>query len=208
MSEANHLHIVVLAAGDSSRLGRPKQLVQIGGQPALQRVVSSAVAVAGSAVTVVLGAHAGEITRMLQHSSAAVLINRQWDEGISASIRCGISSLSSGCDAVLLLLGDQAAVTSADLKRLVGAWNGQETVLAASAYQGQLGVPAIFPRWCFSELQQLRGDQGAKAIINRYSSRLVQVPMLSAAYDLDTHEDVQAMQERFKPDSKSEDMLL
>ena len=208
MSEANHLHIVILAAGDSSRLGRPKQLVQIAGQPALQRVVSSAIAVAGSAVTVVLGAHAADITRMLQHSSAAVLINRQWDDGISASIRCGISSLSSGCDAVLLLLGDQAAVTSADLKRLIAAWNGQETVLAASAYNGQLGVPAIFPRWCFSELQQLRGDQGAKVIINRHSSRLSQVPMPNAAYDLDTNEDVKVMQERFKPDGRAEERLL
>ena len=199
MSESSHLHVVVLAAGASTRLGRPKQLEQVGGQPALQRVVSNAIAVAGSAVTVVLGAHAADITRMFQHSSAAVLINRQWQEGIGASIRCGINSLSQGCDAVLLLLGDQAAVTASDLKRLIAAWNGQDTVLAASAYAGQLGVPAIFPRWSFTELLQLHGDQGAKAIINRHSSRVLRVPMASASYDLDTDDDVKAMQEHFKP---------
>jgi molybdenum cofactor cytidylyltransferase len=198
MQASAHLHVVVLAAGASTRLGQPKQLVQIAGQPALQRVVSNAIAVAGPAVSVVLGAHAADITRMLQHSSATVLINRQWSEGIGASIRCGMHAVSAGCDAVLLLLGDQAAVSAADLKRLVAAWNGQETVLAASAYSGQLGVPAIFPRWCFSELMQLHGDQGAKALINRHSNRVLRVPMLNAAYDLDTPDDVAAMQDRFQ----------
>lgn len=204
MNTSAHLHIIILAAGVSSRLGQPKQLVPIVGKPALQHVVSNAVAVAGSAVSVVLGSQAADMTRLLQHSSASVLINRQWQEGIAASIRCGIQSLSPGCDAVLLLLGDQAAITTADLKRLIAAWNGQDTVIAASVYAGQLGVPAIFPRWCFSELLELRGNQGAKNIITRYASRLAHVPMPNAALDLDTPEDVAAMQEHFKP----KDVLL
>jgi molybdenum cofactor cytidylyltransferase len=87
---------------------------------------------------------------------------------------------------------------------LVSAWNGQDTVLAASVYSGQLGVPAIFPRWCFTELLQLRGDQGAKAIINRHASRLVHVPMPNAALDLDTPEDIAAAQEAFKGRTKPE----
>jgi molybdenum cofactor cytidylyltransferase len=193
-----HLHVVVLAAGASKRLGQPKQLVQIAGRPALQHVVSNAIAVAGSAVTVVLGSQAAAMTRLLQHSSVSVLINRQWEEGIGASIRCGIGSLSQGCDAVLLVLGDQVAVTASDLKRLVSAWNGQDSVIATSVYSGQLGVPAIFPHWCFGELMQLRGDQGAKAIINRYASRLAHVPMPNAALDVDTPEDVAVAQEAFK----------
>jgi molybdenum cofactor cytidylyltransferase len=199
-----HLHIVVLAAGASSRLGQPKQLVQIAGRPALQHVVGNAIAAAGSAVTVVLGSHAADVTRMLQHSSVTVLLNRQWEEGIGASIRCGVSALSPGCDAVMLLLGDQVAVTASDLKRLASAWNGQETVLAASVYSGQLGVPAIFPRWCFAELAQLRGDHGAKAIINRHASRLIHVPMPNAALDLDTLEDVAAAQEAFKSSNRKD----
>lgn len=198
MDSAAHLHVLILAAGASTRLGQPKQLVQIAGRPALQHVVGNAIAVAGPAVTVVLGSQAADMTRMLQHSSASVLINRQWEEGIGASIRCGVSALSQGCDAVLLVLGDQVAVTASDLRRLISAWNGQDTVLAASAYSGQLGVPAIFPRWCFAELMQLRGDQGAKAIINRHTSRLAHVPMPNAALDLDTLEDIAAAQEAFK----------
>lgn len=206
MNTAAHLHIIILAAGASTRLGRPKQLVQIAGRPALQHVVSNATAVAGGAVTVVLGSQATDITRMLQHSSASVLINRHWEEGIAASIRCGMSALSPACDAVMLLLGDQIAVTASDLKRLIAAWNGENSVLAASVYAGQFGVPAIFPRFAFSELAQLRGDQGAKAIINRHASRLAHVPIPNAAYDLDTPEDVAAAQEVFKTQPK--DVLL
>lgn len=206
MDSSAHLHIVVLAAGASTRLGQPKQLVQIAGQPALQRVVSHAVAVAGSAVSVVLGAQAADITRMFQHSSATVLINRQWEEGMAASIRCGVGALSPACDAVMLLLGDQVAVTASDLKRLITAWNGQDSVIAASVYNGQLGVPAIFPRMVFSELMQLHGDQGAKAIINRYSSRAVHVRMPNASYDLDTPQQVTEMQQVINTQAK--DMLL
>ncbi|MGD9842591.1 MAG: NTP transferase domain-containing protein [Steroidobacteraceae bacterium] len=203
MSDAAHLHILVLGAGASTRLGQPKQLVPIAGRPALQHVVNNAIAVAGTAVSVVLGAQAADMTRMLQHSSASVLINRQWQEGLAASIRCGVSALSPACDAVMLVLGDQVAVTAADLKRLISAWNGQDSVLAASVYADQLGVPAIFPRWCFAELIQLRGDQGAKSVINRHASRLAHVPMPNAALDLDTLEDVAVMQAQFK----SKDML-
>ena len=206
MDNPAHLHVVILAAGASTRLGRPKQSVQIAGKPALQHVIGNAIAVAGNAVTVVLGAHAADLTRMLQHSSVSTLINRNWEEGIGASIRCGVSSLSTGCDAMLLLLGDQVAVTAADLKRLIAAWNGGDTVLAASAYSGQLGVPAIFPRFCFTELAQLRGDRGAKAIINRYASRVVQVPMPNAAIDLDTPEHIAAAQEIFK--GRGKEVLL
>ncbi len=195
MHSSAHLHIIILAAGASTRMGSAKQLMQVAGRPALQHVVSNATAIAGSAVSVVLGAQAADITRMLQHSSASVLINRQWQEGIASSIRCGVGSLSHACDAVLLLLGDQVAVTASDLKRLVAAWNGQDSVIATSVYAGQYGVPAIFPRAVFSDLLQLRGDQGAKAIISRYSSRLAHVLMPNAAYDLDTPADVAVVQQ-------------
>ncbi|MGC3981319.1 MAG: nucleotidyltransferase family protein [Steroidobacteraceae bacterium] len=200
-----HLHVVILAAGASTRLGQPKQLVPIAGRPALQHVVSNAIAVAGAAVTVVLGSQAAEITRLLQHSSASVSINRHWEEGMASSIRHGLSSVG-GSDAVLLLLGDQVAVSAADLRRLIAAWNGQDSIIAASVYSGQLGVPAIFPRFAFSELMQLRGDQGAKAILNHYSSRLTHVPMPNAAYDLDTLEDVAAAQEALR--GREKDVLL
>lgn len=195
-------HILVLAAGASTRLGQPKQLVKLAGRPALHIVVSNAVAVAGHAVTVVVGAHSREMTHLLAHSPASVIVNRQWQEGMGSSLRFGIASLPPGCESVMVLLGDQVAVTADDLKRLVSAWKGQDSMIAASVYDQRVGVPAIFPRLCFSELSELRGDQGARKVLERNNYRLVRVPMSNAAIDLDTPEDLAALSQRFqKPEA-------
>jgi len=191
-------HILVLAAGASTRLGQPKQLVKLAGRPALHIVVSNAVAVAGHAVTVVVGAHAREMTHLLAHSPASVIVNRHWQEGMASSLRFGVASLPPACQAVMVLLGDQVAVTADDLKRLVSAWKGEESMIAASVYDQRVGVPAIFPRVCFSELSELRGDQGARKILERNNYRLVRVPMSNASIDLDTPEDLAALTERFQ----------
>lgn len=191
-------HILVLAAGASTRLGQPKQLVKLAGRPALHIVVSNAVAVAGHAVTVVVGAHAREMTHLLAHSPASVIVNRQWQEGMGSSLRYGVASLPPGCQSVMVLLGDQVAITADDLKRLVSAWKGEESMIAASVYEQRVGVPAIFPRVCFSELAELRGDQGARMVLERNNYRLVRVPMSNAAIDLDTPEDLAALNERFQ----------
>jgi molybdenum cofactor cytidylyltransferase len=192
------MHIVVLAAGASRRLGQPKQLVRLGGRPALHIVVSNAVALPGSTVSVVVGAHAGDLTHMLGRSSVSVVVNRNWEEGIAASIRAGLAAAPPACEAVMILLGDQVAVTSDDLKRLNDAWKEEDGSIVASVYGQQVGVPAIFPRPFFSELAQLRGDQGARAILERNAYRLTRVPLPNAAVDLDTPEDLAALTERFK----------
>ena len=192
------LHVLVLAAGASTRLGQPKQLVQLGGRPALHIVVSNAVALAGNAVTVVVGAHARDVTHLLAHSPASVIVNRHWEEGMGSSLRFGIAALPPACDAVLVLLGDQVTVTADDLKRLASAWKGEESMIAASVYLQQVGVPAIFPRLVFPELSELRGDRGARTVLERNSYRLVRVPMSNAAIDLDTPADLAALTERFK----------
>ena len=193
------LHVLVLAAGASTRLGEPKQLVRLNGRPLLHTMVSRAVAVAGHAVTVVLGAHADRLTTLLRHSPASVIVNRQWEEGVGASIRAGVAALPPACDAVLLMLTDQVAVTVDDLKRLTSAWKGQDTVVAASVYAGTVGVPAIFPRWCFSELMALRGDFGARSILHRHAERLARVQMPNAAIDLDTPTQLREVRETLEP---------
>jgi molybdenum cofactor cytidylyltransferase len=188
-----NVHVLVLAAGASTRLGRPKQLVQIGGRPALHIALSNAVAVAGNAVTVVIGANASDLTYLLSHSPASSIVNRQWEEGIASSLRCGLSVVPASADAVMIVLGDQVCVTSDDLKRLLAAWQKQENDIAAATYDRHVGVPAIFPRWCFAELAQLRGDEGARKILQRNPDRLVRVPMSNAGFDLDTPEDLAAL---------------
>lgn len=194
-----HVHVLVLAAGASTRLGQPKQLVQIGGRPALHIVLSNAVALAGHAVTVVVGANANQLSYLLSHTPASSVVNRQWGEGLASSLKCGLAAVPPSADAVMIVLGDQVAVTSDDLRRLLAAWKDQPSIIAAASYQQTMGVPAIFPRAFFSELLQLRGDQGARSVLMRNPDRVVRVPMANAAFDLDTPEDLAALTAQFPP---------
>lgn len=184
------LHAIVLAAGASTRFGSAKQLVRVAGRPLLHTAVARASEVAGSAVTVVLGARAAELTPLLTHSPSTIVINREWREGMASSIRAGVARLPSSCDAVLVMVVDQVAVTTEDLKRLVSAWRRQPEYIVAARYGMTTGVPAIFPRSTFSDLQSLRGDVGARALMQRNPDRVVRVPMPSAAIDIDTPEDL------------------
>jgi molybdenum cofactor cytidylyltransferase len=184
------LYAIVLAAGASTRFGSAKQLVRIAGRPLLHNTVSHAVAVAGSAVIVVLGARAAELAPLLTHSPASVVINREWSEGIGSSIRAGIARVPAACTGVMLVLADQAAVTADDLRRLANAWRRQPEYVAAAVYESTIGVPAVFPRSRFPELAELRGDIGARMLLQRNPDRLVRVPMERAALDIDTPEDL------------------
>ena len=189
-SEASHIHVVVLAAGGSSRFGSPKQLVRVNGRPLMHTVVSRAVELAGHSVTVVLGANAAELAPLLRHSPAGIAVNRDWAEGIASSIREGIAHAPQSADGVLIALADQAAVTTEDLRRLAGAWRRAPASIAAAQYAGAVGVPAIFPRWCFRELNELRGDHGAQRLLSRHVDRLIRLPMPSAELDIDRPEDL------------------
>ena len=179
---------------DSTRFGATKQLVRVNGRPLLHTIVSRATEVAGHSVTVVLGAHAGELAPLLKHSPASVAVNRDWAEGIASSIRAGIAHAPATADAVMITLADQAAVTTEDLRRLAGAWRRNPASIATAQYAGNVGVPAIFPRWCFRELNELRGDRGAQALLQRHMDRLVRLPMPSAELDIDRPEDLLALE--------------
>jgi molybdenum cofactor cytidylyltransferase len=197
-SEGSHrsggaLHAIVLAAGASTRFGSPKQLVRLAGRPLLHTVVTRAAEVTGNALIVVLGAQAAELAPLLKHSAGTIVVNHEWREGLASSIRAGIAHLPAACTGAMLLLADQAAVTADDLKRLAGSWRRQPQLIATAMYAGTIGVPAIFPRSSFRELAQLRGDAGARVLLRRNSDRLVRVAMESAAIDLDTPEDLLAL---------------
>lgn len=189
-AESPALHAVVLAAGGSTRFGSPKQLIRVQGHALLTRAVANAVEVAGHGVTVVLGAHAAELTSLLRHSSASVIVNREWQEGIASSIRAAVARLPAGCDGVLLTLADQAAVTVDDLSRLIAAWRGNSRSIAAARYDGTTGVPAIFPRADFAALAALRGDRGARDLLRRNADRTTAVAVANASIDIDTPEDL------------------
>jgi molybdenum cofactor cytidylyltransferase len=142
----------------------------------------------------VLGAHATQLTPLLRHTPASVVVNREWQEGMASSIRSGMSQVPGAADGVLLVLADQPGVSSEDLRRLAGAWRRQPDSILAAQYSGILGVPAIFPRWAFRDLAELRGDRGAQLLLKRYIDRVARLPMPSAAVDIDTPEDLLAIE--------------
>lgn len=188
------LHAVVLAAGPSTRFGSAKQLVRVGGRPLLHTAVTRAAEVTGNALIVVLGAGAAELAPLLKHSPGSVVVNHEWREGLASSIRAGVARLPAACAGVMLILADQAAVSADDLRRLAGSWRKQPQYIAAAMYAGTCGAPAIFPRSAFRELGELRGDAGARMLLRRNADRMVRVPMPSAALDVDTPEDLLALE--------------
>ena len=188
--ESPALHAAVLAAGPSTRFGSPKQLVRLGGTPIVHLAAARAATVAGQSVTIVLGAEARQIAPALRQSGASTVVNRDWAEGLASSIRAAVRSAPPRCDGLLLTLCDQVAVTADDLRRLYVAWRRHPILIAAALYSGAPGLPAIFPRWAFSDLLELRGDRDPRLLLRRSTDRLVRVPMSNAALDLDTPEDL------------------
>jgi molybdenum cofactor cytidylyltransferase len=184
------LHAAVLAAGASTRFGSPKQLARLSGTTVLHQAIANASVVAGQSVGVVLGASAGEISRVLGQSAVSVVLNRGWQEGLASSIRAAVNSAPASCDGLLLLLADQVAVTADDLKRLHAAWRRHPVLIAAALHGGAAGLPAIFPHWTFPDLLGLRGEGDPRLVIRRNVDRAVRVPMPNAAIDLDTPEDL------------------
>jgi len=193
---ATGLHAAILAAGPSRRFGSPKQLVRIAGEPTLHTVTANAALVAGHSVTVVIGANAREVAPVLRQRATSVALNRDWEEGIASSIRLAVHSMPPGCAALLLVLADQVGVTADDLKRLHAAWRRHPVLIAAALYEGAARLPAIFPRWAFADLLDLRGDRDPRQVLRRNVDRVVRIPMPNASIDLDTAEDLLLVEQR------------
>lgn len=189
MSDAS-VQVIVLAGGEAQRFGSPKQLARVNGVPMLRLVLDRALALAGAQVSVILGAHAAAVAPALGRLAVNVVVNRNWQEGLSASIRAGVASVPGNVPGALLLLADQVGVSSYDLQRLADAWRRNPQAIVAAQYGGGYGVPALFPRSQFPRLAALRGEQGARVLLRGGGLRIVGVPMPGAAQDIDTPEDL------------------
>lgn len=180
---------IILAAGGSSRLGQPKQLLPLAGEPLLSRFIRIAREAGCEPVIVVLGASAEAIAddSSVQQSLAAatVVVNFEWEEGIASSIRSGVAALRAlsphGLAGVLLMTCDQPAVTAAHLRALSASG-----ALTASAYSGRSGVPAYFPAATLAALEQLTGDSGARTLLHTATA----IPLAGGELDIDTPADL------------------
>jgi len=169
------------AAADAATVApTPWQIAPVNGVPLLPLMLSRATAVAGHAVTVVLGAHARELAPALGRLPVTLVLDRNWQEGVAAAIRAGLLALPGSCSGALLLHAAQSSVTSADLQRLVDLWRRNSRAIVAAQCGGGHELPAIFPRSEFPALLRLRGGQGARTLLRSPNATLVGVPMPSA----------------------------
>jgi CTP:molybdopterin cytidylyltransferase MocA len=186
---------VLLAAGGSRRLGRPKQLVRYRGRPLVLHAVAAARgALPGSPLVVVVGADALRVRLALRRArcNARVIGNAQWQAGMATAVRAGLAAVGPTAEAALMLLVDQPLVDAAALARLVAAWRRRPGVPAAARYEGRIGVPAVLPRRYWRALKSLRRDEGARALL-REVAPLTLIDMPEAALDVDTPEDLQKL---------------
>lgn len=178
---------VILAAGASRRMGSPKQLLSWEGTPLVCRAVGSAQAVLGDRVLVITGCCAGQVTEALACTGVRSVHNTQWNEGVASSLRVAVSALPDDCDAVLFCSCDQPGVGAPQLQALLDARRDDQVV--AASYAGTVGIPACFPRSRFGALSALRGEHGAKALLNA-ENNLLRVSIPQAKFDLDAPADI------------------
>lgn len=188
---------IVLAAGGSTRMGQPKQLLPIGGQPMVRRVTAAACATELAQVVVVVGAQADAVRQALAGLQVDVVFNRSWAEGMSTSVQAGLSALASGIQAVLIILADQPGLTPDLLNTLVARYYATRAAIVAPFYQGQRGNPVLFDRSLFGELAATRGDQGGRMLVTRHGRDVerVEVDDPSVLLDVDTRQDYEKTRE-------------
>lgn len=190
------LAAIVLAAGASSRMGRAKQLLQLGGQSLVRHAAEIAYAAGCSPVVVVVGAQAELVRAELTGLAVRTVENYDWREGLASSIRCGIGALSRDADAVILLLCDQPAVSPALLETMLRTQRESRKPIVACRYGDVVGPPALFLRERFPQLLALLGDVGARAILEQAVLEVATVDFPDGAFDLDTPEDWESWKAR------------
>jgi molybdenum cofactor cytidylyltransferase len=181
--------LLLLAAGGSTRMGQPKQLLEYRGRPLLRHSVEQALASVCRPIVVVLGADADACRAAIDDLPVQTVINTGWAAGMGSSIRVGLSAIETHADAVVIALCDQPLISAAFLDSLVHAHIERGVAMVAASYDNRPGVPALFARSLFPALAALDGQAGAKALLQGAGGDLLTIPAPQAAVDVDTPDD-------------------
>jgi molybdenum cofactor cytidylyltransferase len=182
---------VVLAAGEGTRFGGPKQLAELDGRPLLEHVLAAVAAVPAVERTVlVLGARADEVRASMDLHGAEVVVCELWAEGQAASLRAGLAVLDD-MDGALILLGDQPGITPAAIEAVLAHFDGTRPLRAV--YDGKPGHPVVMPRTLVPRAMELQGDEGARQLLEDAGVRRIEVGHLCEPADVDTPTDLEAL---------------
>lgn len=188
--------LIILAAGSSSRLGTPKQLLQFRGQTLLARTIDAGLQSACSELIVVLGAQFEQISSTIDNAAVQIVRNIHWHEGMASSIRCGIAALTTNVkriDTTVIVTCDQPFLSSEVIDTLIDTYETTRQPVVACKYAGTVGVPALFDRTLFGQLDSLTGSSGAKQIILHHHNNLAHVAFPQGAVDIDTTTDYESL---------------
>ena len=192
-AKKNQFGIIILAAGASSRLGTPKQLLKFQGKTLLRRAVDAAIETNFKTV-VVLGANFEAIKAEIEDLEIEICFNENWQDGMSSSLKTGLHKLleiAPNLSAVIVSLCDQPFVNSKVFTDLAETYKKTNAPIVACEYGQTVGVPALFSSSVFDELLNLSSENGAKKIIKKYISKVEKISVPQAEIDIDTHEDYQ-----------------
>ncbi len=188
--------IILLAAGPSGRLGKPKQLLPYKETTLLQHLIHEADSSLAKDIVVVLGAHEQEIKDALKTENIHTALNNEWKEGVASSIRWGINELQAinpSVDAAILMMCDQPLVTHTLLNDLMTTHEKTGKPIVTCGYDESIGLPVLFHQSIFPELLQLTGDTGVKKIIEDHHGTRVIIPFPGGNINIDTVSDYEAL---------------
>lgn len=186
------LSILILAAGNSSRLGSPKQLIEFEGQTLIERITETALSISED-VLIVLGGNSELILPKLVRfeDTISIVFNPDWVEGMGTSIRIGVEKLAENSDLIIILLSDQPFISKVLLQNMLQTYAKTQNPIVSCTYSNTLGVPILFDKSVFSELLKLNGDKGAKSFLHLYKNRISIIDFTEGIVDIDTLEDVE-----------------
>ena len=188
------LSAILLAAGESKRMGKPKQLMPLGKHTLLEQAIDNLLDSSVDETIVVVGHKAEEITKTIAGRPVKIVINPDYREGMSTSIIAGLILADPCSQAVMLALGDQPLVASRTINQLIDAFNSHNKGIAVPTYQGRRGHPIIFDIKYKAELFKLKGDIGGREIIRNHPNDVLKVAVDSESVvsDIDTQDDYQS----------------
>jgi molybdenum cofactor cytidylyltransferase len=195
-----NIAIVILAAGQSARLGSPKQLLSYNNKTLLENAVDTALETECASIFVVLGANNELLRKELKTKPVIVLENADWEEGMASSIRCGLKYITGTIlrpDSIIFMVCDQPFVSSGLLLELLNKKNETRMPIVASDYGNKLGTPALFHRSMFETLLELKGDTGARKILVDNVDKVATVSFPDGITDIDTKEDYDELKTKY-----------
>jgi CTP:molybdopterin cytidylyltransferase MocA len=190
------LVVAVLAAGASRRLGHPKQLVPIGGEPLLRRQCRCALNAEIGEVVVILGCDAAQHRQVIADLPIFVRVNDEWEEGLAATLRSAVQVAKERRAALLVMACDQYRIIPDDLRALYTRWRWAPCIAYVSRWGGYAGPPAILPIHYFDDVLRLRGDRGARSLLyHSQRARPDEIVNPRAAFDLDSPQELRVAHE-------------